>query len=501
MAATRTKAYTLPAPTGGWNAADPLDDMAENEAIELVNWFPEAESVNLRRGSRVHSTDLGTGAVSTLAVYAPESGSDKLVGFAGGKIWNATTYDDPATELATGFTSNFWQTVNFKQRLVCVNGADQPQQYDGSTVSAANYTGIGDDANLIHVTAYKTRLYFIEKNSTSLWYGGIGAITGALTEYDLGDLLTLGGSLHFVGTWSADTGTGLQNLLVVISTKGEVLTFTGSYPGDATSWSIAGRYLLPPLLGRKAAINSAADLLMVMRDGVYPLSAVLSAQGQLAEHARLTYKIQPAFKLAAQQYGANTNWTALMHPDAHMLYVNIPLSASTAEQYIMNTLTGAWCRFTGMNACSWILFNNKPYFGGADGKIYEADTLESDSGAAISTSAKLAYNYFKDRANNKAFLMAQPLMRATQSAEFLLNVDTDFAQTSITGSVQTVGTGGLYFDFDYDSSYGSDTIAFSEWQAVEGFGCAGSLQIKGSFKDIELSLNAFKLTYQTAGVL
>ena len=58
-----------------------------------------------------------------------------------------------------------------------------PQQYDGSTVSNAAYTGIADDNKLVDVCVYKERLFFVEKDSASIWYLPVGTVTGALTEF------------------------------------------------------------------------------------------------------------------------------------------------------------------------------------------------------------------------------------------------------------------------------------------------------------------------------
>jgi hypothetical protein len=49
--------------------------------------------------------------------------------------------------------------------------------------------------------------------------------------------------------------------------------------------------------------------------------------------------------------------------------VNVPtLAGQTSYQYVMNTITGAWCRFTGWNAQCWALFNDKLFFGAPGGR-------------------------------------------------------------------------------------------------------------------------------------
>ena len=47
---------------------------------------------------------------------------------------------------------------------------------------------------------------------------------------------------------------------------------------------------------------------------------------------------------------------------------NIPeLAGEVSHQHIRNTITGAWCRFTGMNALHWATFGRRIFFGEAGG--------------------------------------------------------------------------------------------------------------------------------------
>ena len=43
--------------------------------------------------------------------------------------------------VASGFSSNRWQVTNHSTRLIFVNGVDSPQVFDGTTMTAANFSG------------------------------------------------------------------------------------------------------------------------------------------------------------------------------------------------------------------------------------------------------------------------------------------------------------------------------------------------------------------------
>jgi hypothetical protein len=54
-----------------------------------------------------------------------------------------------------------------------------------------------------------------------------------------------------------------------------------------------------------------------------------------------------------------------MYPKAGWLLINVPVANNTTyHQYVVNTITGAACKFTGMNASTWGMYNNNLYFGG-----------------------------------------------------------------------------------------------------------------------------------------
>src|SRR5439155_1387662 len=76
----------------------------------------------------------------------------------------------------------------------------------------------------------------------------------------------------------------------------------------------------------------------------------------------------------------------------------------------MNTLTGAWCKYTGHNGSCWELFNDNIYFGGNNGVVYKADTGGSDGGVGITADMSGAFNYYGDRGFQKRWMMCQPLL-------------------------------------------------------------------------------------------
>jgi hypothetical protein len=498
-----TPTYSVPVPTRGWNERDPITQMDPQDAIRLVNIFPNTATCDIRKGSRVHATGLGSGAVQGLFEFSGPTGTRKLIGTANNKIYDCTTYNAAATDITNGatITVNKWQAVNFRAKLILVNGTDQPLQMNASTtVTSATYTGVSNDNLLAHVSVYKSRLYFCETNTASIWYGAANEVTGALTEDDYSGRLQRGGYLLFSGAYSRDLGDSTDDLFVVVSNMGEVLAYSGDYPG-AKNWVQVTRYFIPVPIGRRGFVRMGSDMTIITEDGVYPLSEVLASGRQ---SKKLTDRIQNAFRRYAALYKGNFGWQAIEYPRSAYLVINVPVSESTnAEQFVMNTQTGAWCKFTGLKAVSWSLLNEKLYFGGTNGKVYEADYGANDAGANIDVDLKGAFNYLGSKTSAKRVSLARPLITSDYAVSFVFNLDTDFGNKTITDTVSIMGSAGAEWDsatWDVDS-WDGENVYSDDWYSVSGVGRCVAPRLSGSFNNVQFSLSGIDYIYEQGGPL
>ena len=494
---------TIPAPVGGWNARDPLDGMSELDAVSLVNFFPEQRRIELRKGYRSHSTGMGSVAVESLFEFNNQSGTRQLIACGNGNIYNATTSGAAATSLASGFSEDRWQAINFRARLVLVNGTDQPKQWDGASLTDATYTGIGTDNNLIDITHYRNRLYFVEKNTASVWYtSSPDVITGALTEFPLQSLLRHGGQIQAITGWSTAAGASINEYFVAVSTNGEVLVYSGPNPADA-SWTLVARAKFPPPVGRRCLLNYGKDCYIITTSGIISLGAALYGPQSAGDYETLTDKIQTAFNEAARDLSGNFGWQAINYPRGHYLLVNVPLvEGSQAEQYVMNTESGSWCKFKGMKAVCWCVFGDELYFGGPSGVVYKADTGKNDNGMKIAASIEHSFNYFGDRQQNKLFSLARPLIQATSTSfDVMIDVNTDFELRNITNTVSIDGDDGTPWGSPWGSPWSGSEKRLNNWYAVAGFGRCASLVLKGEYSGMDIALTATEINYVPAGIV
>lgn len=506
--AQKAVGVSLPAPTGGWDAVSPLADMKPDKAIVLDNFVPRPGYVEVRRGFISQATGLGTGVVDSLMAYhGLTSGTSKLFGAANSRIYDCTSVAT-ATAVQTSLSNNRWQYTNFTTAggkfLVCCNGADTVRNFDGSSWTEPTITGV-TSSNLINVNAHAGKLWFVEKDTTKAWYLPTGSIAGAATALQLGENFTRGGYLVAMGTMTRDGGSGGDDLACFISSQGQVAVYGGTDPSDAQLWNLQGVYDLAPPIGYRCFKKVGADLALINIDGLIPVSAALGLDQNAQKRVALSANINNAINSVARSYKSNFGWQLCPYPKGTFAVLNIPLSeGSLQHQYIMNTLTGAWARFTGQNANCWEVFNDNLYFGGNAGTVYKADTGGYDNGSAIDATGQGAYNYMNTRGVVKLFLMLQPLLTIASESRPAVGISTDFKDNASLGtpSAATVA-GALYDSAVYDSAfYPAENQAVTDWTTVAGTGHCASVHFRASKNtstDADIQINGFNAIYQRGG--
>ena len=430
--------FTRPPPVGGWNSRDSLALMPQGDAITMDNFFPTETLVSLRKGFASHSTGVGSGDVQTIAEYHAGS-SRKLITAGGGAIYDSTAAG-AATSKATGFSENRWQTANMNGLLGLVNGTDVPQEYNGSTVSAMTISG-PTIANVIGVNIFKSRSYFWEDNSQDFWYSAVNAFGGTLTQFPLSRVGTFGGNLIAMSTWTLDAGFGVDDLAVFIMSSGEVIVYRGSNPGDAADWALVGVFRIAAPLDVRGVVKLGGDLVVMTREGYMKLGGVLTEGRINIKTGNLADKISKAVIEAGRNFVANTGWQAVLYPAGNRMVFNVPVSGDTFHQHILNTVTGAWSRFTGMNAHAWGLYNDELYFGGdGDGIVYKADTGEADNSTDIMGLCETAYDYFGAPGVTKQCTALQLFGASNGSVNFGLAAQADFQSVTLSSDIYSLAS-------------------------------------------------------------
>ena len=186
-------------------------------------------------------------------------------------------------------------------------------------------------------------------------------------------------------TWNLDGGAGVDDYAVFLMSSGDVLLYQGS---DPSSWALLGTYKIGRPIAIRGAKKVAGDIVIITDQDFVFFSEVFKNDGAVTQRGKLS---GAAIK-AVNDYSGNYGWEVAMYPKAGWLLVNVPVATNTTyHQYIVNTITGAACKFTGMNASTWGMYNNNLYFGG-NGAVYLADNGFNDNGNNIDCDVQAAYN-------------------------------------------------------------------------------------------------------------
>jgi hypothetical protein len=498
----RASSASIPAPVGGWNARDSIGDMASTDAVSLTNWFPATTEVQIRQGYTQWATGI-SGQVETLFSFAGAATS-KQFAVAGGKIYETTAGGAVGAALVSGLTNSRFQYVNMETAagnwLLAVNGADKMRYYDGTiwTADGGTYTITGaDTSNWIDLTLHKQRLWGIKKNSLQAYYLPTGSIQGAASSFDLSAFFQLGGSLVSVSTWTIDGGQGVDDYLVFASSRGEVLVYGGNDP--LGSWAMRGLYRMGSPVGNRALYKFGGDLLVICQDGLYPLSAALQSDRTNAKSA-VSSKIQAAVSSAISLYGSNFGWQVLNFPKNDMLILNVPISAGQ-QQYVMNTLTGAWCNFTGWSANCWSLYQDNAYFGG-NGFVGLAFNGFQDNGSNITADGLQAFDYFRSPGNRKRFTMLRPTFRATgaPNAQASINVDYDTSTPPVTLNF-TNSSAGAWDSALWDVGMWGGVDIYKSWQGANTTGYAGAPRVVVVTRGVDVRWVSTDIVYERGSIL
>lgn len=504
---TKSSVVKVPAPIGGWNARDPISQMPITDAFVLDNFIPGEGGVSQRQGYASHATGMTGSYAESLMEYNGTNSSPKLFAAAPANIFDVTSSGAVGAAVVTGLTNGRWQHTMFATPgghfLVCCNGEDDVRNYDGSSWTTPSISGVLSAA-LINVTSHAERLWFIQAASLKVWYLPVQSIAGTAKYIDFAPICKLGGNLVAMATWTRDGGAGMDDAVVFVTSKGEILIYSGTNPASAATWSLIGIFKGPEPVGRRCFIKYGGDLAYLSSQGILPLPQFLSQNSAGLANVAATNKISGAFRDAYASHGTKFGWQVLEYPKENLLIVNVPLAERTTQyQYVMNMRNGSWCRFKGMNAGCWGLKGDQLYWGGNAGAVYRygAAGVYSDAGSPINALAIQAFSDF-GIPNVKRFTMARPLLSGPTDYIPQVALITDYKDTLPTFSpISYEGTGPYWDETLWDEAeWATGRSALTLWQSVVGTGSVGAIAL-ASKVTTPLAYNAVDVMFSPGGTL
>lgn len=328
--------FFVPAPIDGLNLRNSPYNLSPTEAQQLDNYLVFDWGIR-ETGAFTSLTHPTSGTIGQLIFFTNQNGTATQLICVGNKVYSTTsaTWGSP-TDLtgALTITSNSWRHAFWKKRVFMVNATDVGLIYDiaGATLAADTWTGLTTD-NASQVFSFKQRLYYVKKASTSVYYGGVGGVSGALTEYDVSSFFEHYGTILFGTSWSVNQGNYNEQLFVLVSSAGEILVYSGDSPA-ADNWALVTRVTIPTPIGNQAFIRLGQDLLISTVRGVVSLATVIAGRQDEERYFNISGKI-------ADQFGISVNVPPIRDPRRPFIYF---ASSSAQYIYVLNFERGAWSR-------------------------------------------------------------------------------------------------------------------------------------------------------------
>jgi hypothetical protein len=342
----------------------PLPLLAPTRAPYIENFFINGQSLQVRNGSRIWSTISGassTTEVPHLVTYNAADGTQKLFGFAlpSNRIYDYSTSSATVVYGPAAF-SEFGSFIKFRSYIYYYDGVNTGARYDGATWSSfSGFTGPVSAASFIAGNPYKSRLYLVENNTATVWYGGVNSVTGAMTSFDVSSLFRLGGFLLNVFPVSFSSTAEAQNYLAFVSSQGEVLVYAGDNPG-AANWQIVTQFVIGKPINRKAFLLFQGDALICTDTGLASLREMLQTGSNNGLYVTISrpvdlywrYLCQGALTTAAEREKVCIEFL----PKTGCIYISFPQSLSRGQGnvisadnlssipviFVFNTNTGGW---------------------------------------------------------------------------------------------------------------------------------------------------------------
>lgn len=245
--------------------------------------------------------------------------------------------------------------------------------------SSITITGIAT-TSLSQVWLHKRRLFFVQKDSMSIWYQAVASIGGALTELPLGAVFKRGGTILFGASWSLDSGAGMDDVCIIVTSNGEIAVYEGNDPSSATDWNLTGVYEISRPLNKHAYFKAGGDLAILTEDGIIPVSEALRKDRAALQAVAISYPIEDAWKASVANRTTSFPITPTLWQSQALLMIGVPGTGGIV--YVANARTGAWCRYTGWDVRCGAVASDRLYFGTNAGKVMRGQTGGNDDGLA-----------------------------------------------------------------------------------------------------------------------
>lgn len=363
---TRPRSATklaYPAPVMGIDFRIPITDMPPQYSPFMMNFMIQGGKLRKRHShTTAVESSVGSSDVAVMCIPPRILSSNKPI------IINSNKTDDGSTSSSTpaGEISFDNHYIVYRDKLF-VSGTTTVYTLHPTTLawtSAFTYAGSNPSGNGGGgpLAAYRGRLYVAR--GFDLEYLAPGAISGTPTVFSVQDLMNASGIVA-MGTLSTSFGVGPDQYLVLVGQQGEVLIYSGAYPG-ASDWALVSRMNIQAGGGTEL-ISIPNDLLICPTSGpqMYSVRELIASGDGAAVYSKIK-PIHPIFfelPPYASSYSTYLRKTTCYWPAKNSLVMPVQFFTTQGIETEDIPYFGAWADYIrdsfdpGANgSCSIIIF-------------------------------------------------------------------------------------------------------------------------------------------------
>lgn len=355
--------------------------------MPVRGWFGEADNAELDPGfaARLENLWWRNGLLRQRPGYALADSAiarqritHALTGGAPQTIVVHASYMQAGTSALARATPGRMMAASLSNNTLMVDGVGPITRFNGTALDLPAFTGT-DLPVFDGVIAHHDRAYFWRSGGPlDFWYGGLGAVQGALTKFPLGRLGNIEGGIACMGRFTSDAGENVNDLLVILTTAGDVVIYQGTDPGLADDWRIWGRLKLAPPVSRYAMLAYGPDLLVLTTQGIASIGAAMG-RGTPSLLQAMSQPIKDELAAAVTAYPASDRWQMIADPGQQYIIVSTPQDRS----FVFGTEIGGWYHWTALPALNWRRLGDRLMMTGTDGREFTFGGSTSDDGALI----------------------------------------------------------------------------------------------------------------------
>ena len=213
------------------------------------------------------------------------------------------------------------------------------------------------------------------------------------------------------------------------------------------------------------------DLMITTRDDYISLNRVV-ATGGIGSPTKASAALKYAVTAGSNLFG----WQSVLFKDGGLAVFNVPNSDGTFDQHILNTNTGAWCRYRGLDARCWVVHDSSIFFGTGGGKVEQAETGNDDDDSAIAADCLQAWTDL-GIPQTKLMTLARPVISSSGNIDYSLALGFDYIEPTVTNPSAASST-STPWGSTWGSAWGPSTVISAKWIIRGGVGQAIAPRLK-----------------------